>query len=604
MYNMSVIHIGFYNPPAFRDDHTFWLPYNELIARSALSHFIAGGQVLFNSAESLTDSQLAQLDVLLHSAYVWNWNKVNRLAQKFKTINPRGLNVIGGPHIDIQDNDFFTRHPWFDLITRSEMESALPSLVEHFLKDNRLQIPGFRSPTHNITKSLKEDDWHMGRGCYLENQDYIKEMIAKKKTDKQKIYVVWETIRGCPYTCTFCDWGGYTASRLRAKPMDLIKQEINFFSQIGVHQINCIDANFGIIGRDKKIVDLIGKAKKDSSYPKTFTWVPTKSSMKSIINIAERSNHHGLDEKVTRVDLQTTDQKILENVGRSNITTESLTQAITQLKTINNVGTGLIMGLPGETLSSFKNTIFDCIEMGIHEDFEIYNFSLLPNSPSNHPTYRNRFKLKTIRTIMHTESLANPENMDLAEEEIVVSTYSYQPSDWAQFYLWKCFMESLHKLGLARIIMLNEADMRRAYNITYEQLFQTDFGLLYQFLKQHLLEFAQGKKRHNKIYWKGVGFLDPEDWLFLKWASNYEHFLGCVATIMNPDPLVLKRQGTLFRRPEAWKTPEKINTLTSHSTNVTNQPDLPKVDLKSYILQVKRRLYRKEDSNVLISGVV
>ena len=35
-----------------------------------------------------------------------------------------------------------------------------------------------------------------------------------EKTDGIKYIAAWETNRGCPYQCTFCDWGSLTNSRL------------------------------------------------------------------------------------------------------------------------------------------------------------------------------------------------------------------------------------------------------------------------------------------------------------------------------------------------------------------------------------------------------
>jgi radical SAM superfamily enzyme YgiQ (UPF0313 family) len=41
--------------------------------------------------------------------------------------------------------------------------------------------------------------------------------------------------------------------------------------------------------------------------------------------------------------------------------------AIKKISTFNKVGTGVILGLPGENEETFKKTIFDIIDLGIED---------------------------------------------------------------------------------------------------------------------------------------------------------------------------------------------------------------------------------------------
>src|SRR4029453_162177 len=43
-----------------------------------------------------------------------------------------------------------------------------------------------------------------------------------------------ETNRGCPYSCSFCDWGSSTMSKLRRFGMERVAPEINGFGCVGV----------------------------------------------------------------------------------------------------------------------------------------------------------------------------------------------------------------------------------------------------------------------------------------------------------------------------------------------------------------------------------
>ena len=69
---------------------------------------------------------------------------------------------------------------------------------------------------------------------------------------------LWESNRGCPYSCTFCDWGNSDVSKVKKFDMDRLYQEINWISNNGFYYIFLADANFGIFRqRDLEIAGWI-----------------------------------------------------------------------------------------------------------------------------------------------------------------------------------------------------------------------------------------------------------------------------------------------------------------------------------------------------------
>ena len=57
--------------------------------------------------------------------------------------------------------------------------------------------------------------------------------------------MTWETNRGCPFSCTFCDWGSATASKVYQFGMDGLHDEIGWMSRQRIGFVFCCDANFG-----------------------------------------------------------------------------------------------------------------------------------------------------------------------------------------------------------------------------------------------------------------------------------------------------------------------------------------------------------------------
>ena len=79
-----------------------------------------------------------------------------------------------------------------------------------------------------------------------------------------------ETNRGCPYGCTFCDWGSATLSRIRKFDLERVFAELEWCARNGSTRIGLADANFGIFERDVDIAEKIAELKAQYGYPKMF----------------------------------------------------------------------------------------------------------------------------------------------------------------------------------------------------------------------------------------------------------------------------------------------------------------------------------------------
>ena len=69
--------------------------------------------------------------------------------------------------------------------------------------------------------------------------------------------VTIETNRGCPYGCTFCDWGSATLSRIRKFDLQRVFDEIEWCAKTHMQGIGPADSNFGIFERDVGIAERV-----------------------------------------------------------------------------------------------------------------------------------------------------------------------------------------------------------------------------------------------------------------------------------------------------------------------------------------------------------
>ena len=129
----------------------------------------------------------------------------------------------------------------------------------------------------------------------------------------------WETNRGCPFQCTFCDWGSATKTKVRKWDMDKLFEEIEWFANNKIPYIDCCDANFGIFFvRDLRIAKKLNELSTTKGFPQTFQQSWAKNSSEKIIPIAKELQKGGLLTAVT-LSVQSLDENTLTIIKRANM---------------------------------------------------------------------------------------------------------------------------------------------------------------------------------------------------------------------------------------------------------------------------------------------
>ncbi len=351
------------------------------------------------------------------SSYVWNANYNLQLAKAVKTRYPDCIIVFGGPGVPDADADFFTNHPWVDYLIHTEGEQSFANLLETLLKGtckSHVSIPS------NRTKSLDTIPSPYLSGVF-------DSVLAEAKDQKVIINALLETNRGCPFKCTFCDWGGLTFSKIHCFDLDRIKQEITWLGKNKIEMLSLADANFGIFpDRDLEIAQWAIKTKQEYGFPKYFDTSWTKNTKPETIETAKLLMQAGMLRKFV-MSLQTLDVQTLSNIKRRNIDGSKFSQLIEDRSV--SVSTELIVGLPGETLTSYKQGVCQLIDDNIKI---ITNpLTLLPNSEMSTPDYCSRWSIEyvTFKSSWSSHSVDEWENL-------VVATSSYTTQDWGEMILW------------------------------------------------------------------------------------------------------------------------------------------------------------------------
>jgi radical SAM superfamily enzyme YgiQ (UPF0313 family) len=267
--------------------------------------------------------QLLGADVIGFSAYVWNIRISLEVARQIKEQRPETLIVFGGPQVPDRAEEFLRANPFIDIAVHGEGEPIFLGLLENFPSSTWEGVPsisylradgGF---VHNL-RAERLKDIAVIPSPYLEK---VFEPLMQANPN-EKWLILWETNRGCPFRCTFCDWGSAIAAKVSQFEMDRLIKEVDWFANNKVEFIFCCDANYGMLGRDYDITKYVVEVKSKVGYPRALSVQNTKNGTERAYKVQKLLADAGLNKGVT-LSLQSVDPTTLESIKRENISTES-----------------------------------------------------------------------------------------------------------------------------------------------------------------------------------------------------------------------------------------------------------------------------------------
>lgn len=319
-------------------------------------------------------------DVVGFSVLGWNYNQFIKVAETLKQFNPNCLIVFGGSHISYQAQRVFGTTQAVDIVVNGEGDFVLRDLLKARLKGYDLrQVQGI---SYLNEASVQIDTTPRNR---IQNLDEIPSPIlsgaialTNENGEFKYDVALMETNRGCPYSCSFCYWGGATGQKVRAFSIGRLRQELELLVEAGAETVVLCDANFGILKQDLEFVEAVIDLKAKFGRPKALETSWAKNKNKVFYEIVERMKSAGLQSSFT-IALQSTSEPVLESMQRKNMKINDWKDLVSWLrKNEMDVYAELIWGAPGETYESFLEG-YD--EMARHVSrIATYPILLLPNT--------------------------------------------------------------------------------------------------------------------------------------------------------------------------------------------------------------------------------
>lgn len=494
-----------------------------------------------------------QIDILGLSCYTWNWRLQQQIARRIRETHPDCLIVAGGPHPDYSDPEFFRKNPEIDAVVVKDGEIPFTRILERATAFESMRafrdasnplrdIPGMCLPdTGGTLTAPAELPTSYRVSPYLEQRSYYEQFFREHSSG---VCVAWETSRGCPFKCSYCDWGSSTMSKVRRFDLDRLHSEIDWFAKNKAISLFSVDSNFGMFKSDIDLTDKIVEAKQKHGYPNYFVYSNAKNVPGRTVEITRKVVNAGLDTAHT-LSIQHSSEHVLEATDRKNISIDKQIQVVRDLQADGiPISVQLILGLPRDTPILWRRTFTDLMEWGIHDGYVITNYHLLPNAPAAAPEYRNRWGLKTVeRYIYDGNGIQENEPINpltYARGDVIVETSSFTRDDWVTMSTEAAILRGLHNPGVTQSIARG---LRQILGISYEDFYAHIIESVFQMSSEHRLIHDQIRAcysnflrdENSRALMPIPGRLDdrlltePHRWLFAKICMKQSVFFDQLA---------------------------------------------------------------------------
>lgn len=422
-----------------------------------------------------TLSMIQHDDVVAFSTYIWNKNYNYTLAKMLKEANPKCLIIFGGPEVPITDSKIFEKFPFIDLVVKGEGEVTFKRVLEGVL--DGIDFKSISGLLINQTSCFDTGETERIDDLSIIPSPYLTGVFDKiiQETSGVEWNATLETNRGCPYACTFCDWGSLTYNKVKKFELQRVFDELEWMGKHKCGFVSITDANFGMfVDRDNAISNKLLEVQEKYGYPYTFSVAWAKNQKAEVFDIVFKLIKSPKFNQGLTVSVQSMDLTVLENIKRKNLNQHKITDIFSLCDKHNvPVYTEVILGLPGETKHSWRQGFWKLFEAGNHTGITILQAQMLENSEMN--LFQKRlFKMESIPVF---DYMSGSYNCDELQEsvDVVVSTKDLPFDDMLDCHMFSWFINTFHINGLSTYIsrLLN-----KKFNLSYEEFYDKLFLFL------------------------------------------------------------------------------------------------------------------------------
>jgi radical SAM superfamily enzyme YgiQ (UPF0313 family) len=351
-----------------------------------------------------------------------------KIADITKEINKDIKTVAIGTHVAAVPLETlnFTRNLDATVID-PEPEFAVLSLIENNLDFNKTNGLFFRKRDLIVKKHPNKKIMNLDV-LGFPSHDKIDLSLYRDPLQKRKPFTITYASRGCWHgKCIYCSCP-FFFQPARARSISSIVEELEWIENLGIKEIKWFDAEFNNFPENtSKLLDEMIKRKID------ITWSALARVDNLPVKLIEKMKKAGCH--TLHVGIESANESILKNI-RKNISLEQAKKTVENIKKSGlNVVTYFMLGLPGETEETMRNTLNFAKEL----DPDATTFSIATPHPKTlfHTWLKQNKLLKSIDYVNYNPLLPPVYDLvDLKSQEI----YDFMVYAQKNFYFRPTFI--------------------------------------------------------------------------------------------------------------------------------------------------------------------
>lgn len=361
-------------------------------------------------------------DIVGLSTYLWSIGMMTEVAREVKRILPKCQMVFGGPsaRTEVFDLEPYADYREFvDALVLSDGEEVFRELVVQSNPEEWKNIPGLALPTSS--------GWvKTARRVPNPDMDSIASPFQQGLMPANHVAYI-ETFRGCPLSCSFCQWGVMDVKRKFSR--EYLVRELQAMKDIQSQYAFIVDAGLNL---NAAAFRNLSAAEEEVGF---FRNTPL---LCEVYPSLLRPEHLAFLERTRWVQVglgvQSLDPAVLDTNNRP-FKPDHLRPVINQISEFGLVDVELILGLPGDTPESFRRTLEEGLTLPCN--VRVYRCLILPEGLLTRPPKDAGIRFDP-RTLLMTSCNTWPEKKLLETQDYVTRLaesipFCYKGEHWWHF---------------------------------------------------------------------------------------------------------------------------------------------------------------------------
>lgn len=198
----------------------------------------------FNVRDVLKAIEEIRPKFLALGGYIWNEKYVPEIVSWSRVHYPEITIILGGPQVTYGDHNLAREYHGVDYFVRGEGEIPFTELINAISRGDtpdREFLAKFAIYTPETLTEGKSDRSFTADLDKLESP-YLSHVLP---VEQNQAFVRWETLRRCPYRCSFCQFrlAGHKTGEINH---GRLFQELEYFKEKEIKEINVLDPIFNL----------------------------------------------------------------------------------------------------------------------------------------------------------------------------------------------------------------------------------------------------------------------------------------------------------------------------------------------------------------------